>query len=539
MLSVATTSQIRTLESEWIAKCDARWGQVLMELAGSEAAKVAYRMFIDQQSHELTDVLVLCGNGNNGGDGLVIARFLHLWNVPVKVWIVNGKSAANQKMNSEEANANLAIAQKLGISINFLTDLKQLSFQNVALVIDGLLGTGLDRSVEGLYKEVIDLVNSSEKAIMAVDLPSGINSDTGQIMGTAIKATQTVTFGYLKTGLLCYPAAELCGKLNLVDIGLPNLGERTPKVSLTTVEYVANLLPIRKANSNKGTYGTLLTVAGSLGMSGATVMSTESSLRVGCGLAILATPKSLIPELPAKEIIYKALSETDKISIHPKAIEELKDELARASALVLGPGMSTHPQTVEFVQKFITDTLSKLKIPCIIDADALNAIARAPDCLSQSKHPFVLTPHPKELSRLMDTSTEKIQEDRITAALDAAKRFASVVLLKGANTVIADPQGNVFINPTGNSGMAKAGVGDVLSGIIGGLLAQGLAPLGAAVAGAYIHGRAGDLASEIHGQSGVMAGEISTCIPDAISSIHDGMLSPLEKSLQENITVIR
>jgi NAD(P)H-hydrate epimerase len=275
-------------------------------------------------------------------------------------------------------------------------------------------------------------------------------------------------------------------------------------------------------------------------MMGATLLSTESSLRVGCGLSVLAAPKSLIPQLSAKEVIYRALSETDRFSIHPKAIEELSDELARASAIVLGPGMSTHQQTVEFVQKFVTETLAKHKsTPCIIDADALNAIAKNPDCLSSAHHPFVLTPHPKELSRLTGVPTDQIQADRVSAALNAAKRFSSVVLLKGANTVIADPNGVVFINPTGSSAMAKAGAGDVLSGIIGGLLAQGLTPFDAAVAGAYIHGRAGDLAKEVHGLSGVMAGDISINIPDAVSTIRDGVLSLLEESLQDHLAVCR
>lgn len=538
MLSVATTAQLRKLESDWIAQANARWGQVLMELAGSAAAVIAYDMLAD---FDYETALVVCGNGNNGGDGLVIARLLSLWKVPVEVRLFDKNASGTMpKMTSEEASANLALAQAAGIPIHPFSSPDQLPFDQADLVVDALLGTGIDRAVEGPLKNVIESVNESGALVLSVDLPSGVNSDTGQIMGAAIKANQTATFGYLKTGLLCHPAAELCGKLHLIDIGLPELNERSPKVWLTTVEHVEKLIPERKVDSNKGTYGTLLTIAGSLGMSGATLLSSESSLLAGCGLSLLATPKSLIAGLPPKEVIYRPLSETDKQSIHPNALADLEDDLKKASALVLGPGMSTHPETVEFVAQFVSTTLLRLKnTPCIIDADALNALAQRPKCLADNRQLLVLTPHPKELSRLMGISTADIQADRINSAIKAAQRFSSVVLLKGANTVIADPEGTVFINPTGNPGMSKAGAGDVLSGIIGGLLAQGLAPLDAAVAGAYIHGRAGDLATRLHGIAGVVAGDIAMCIPEAFSTILDGTPSQFEESLEENLTALR
>lgn len=541
MLSVATTSQIKTLESTWIARCKAGWGQILMELAGQQAAQIAQAMMIDSPGK----VWVFCGNGNNGGDGLVIARYLKLWNASVEVWLVgkNSSSAPNtntRQMTSDEANVNLSIAEELGIPINFVSDKPLPPFENVALIVDALLGTGLDRPIEGTLKELISRINQSGKQVLAVDIPSGINSDNGQIMGQAIKATSTATFGYVKVGSLCYPAAELAGKLHLIDIGLPSLGQRSPEISLTTVEHVAHLLPKREANSNKGTYGTLLTIAGSLGMSGAALLSAETSLRIGCGLSILATPKSLVAHLDARELIYKPVSETESISIHPNAVSELEDELKRAKAIVIGPGLSVQPETVNFVLRFVGEILSQPDAPnCLIDADALNAIAKHPDCLSGKHSNLVLTPHPKELSRLMSISTDEIQADRVNSAITAAKHFNAVVVLKGANTVIADAKGTVFINPTGNPSMSKAGAGDVLSGIIGGLLAQGLTPLDAAISGAYIHGRAGDIAETKRGQSGVMASDISTTIPEAFSTIYDGIASELEESLQSTVAVVR
>jgi hydroxyethylthiazole kinase-like uncharacterized protein yjeF len=507
-----------------------------MEIAGAGAAKNAYSMSLEAPG----PVYIFCGSGNNGGDGLVVARFLKQWQLPVHVFMV-GKSksaksngAPSPTMSSEEGQTNYKLADSLGISLQEVGDASKIDLQGAALIVDALFGTGLDRPLEGIYKDVIERLNESGKPILAIDIPSGVNSDTGQIMGVAVKAARTVTFGYLKTGHLCHPGAALAGSLRLIDIGLPNLPEEAPVVSLTTAEYVRAVLPERKEDSNKGTFGTLITVAGSLGMSGATVLSTESALRVGAGLCILATPKSLVTSLPAREIIYKPLKETDKQSIAPGAIEELEEELKKASALVLGPGMSMHPQTVEFVQEFVGKTLDRLSdLPCVIDADALNAISTNTDCLSSKRHRFVLTPHPKELSRLMKVTTQAIQADRVNMCLKAAKQLGCVVILKGSFSVVADPDGTVFINPTGNSSMAKAGAGDVLSGVVGGLLSQGLTPLRAAVAGAYIHGRAGELASHTLGMAGVLAGDISDFIADGLLSIEHGLGTELENNLHE------
>jgi ADP-dependent NAD(P)H-hydrate dehydratase / NAD(P)H-hydrate epimerase len=508
-----------------------------MELAGAGAAKNAYSMYLEEPG----PVFIFCGTGNNGGDGLVVARFLKLWEVPVEVFLVSkNKSGAkpntpSQTMSSEEAQTNYRLAQALGVPIKQVDDPAKIDLRSPALIVDALFGTGLDRPLEGIYKEVIDRLNESGKPILAIDIPSGVNSDSGQEMGAAVKATRTVTFGYLKTGHLCHPGAALSGSLRLIEIGLSKLPEEVPVVSLTTAEHVHALVPERKEDSNKGTYGTLVTVAGSLGMSGATVLSAESALRVGTGLCILATPKSLVTALPPREVIYKPLKETDKQSIHPDAIEELEEELKKASALVLGPGMSMHPQTVQFVQEFVAKTLNRLNdLPCVIDADALNGISTNTDCLSSKRHRFVLTPHPKELSRLIKSSTQEIQADRINMCLKAAKQLGCVVILKGSFSVIADPDGNVFINPTGNASMAKAGAGDVLSGVVGGLLAQGLTPLHAAVAGAYIHGRAGELASNSLGMAGVLAGDISDFIADALLSVEHAAGTELEESLRES-----
>ena len=545
---IPTTAQIRRLESDWIAKCDPNWGQVLMEVAGRGAAEAAFEVW-EERNETLSgsqkgSVAIFCGRGNNGGDGFVVARYLHLWGVPVHVWVVGntkGRGAqADLAMTTVESSTNRDILKKLGVEVrSFASDLssnffdtadgKQLS-SSVTVVIDALLGTGIDRDVDAVFMHAIEMINGSDATVISVDLPSGIHSDTGQVMGAAVQAHATITFGNVKPGLLNYPGADFAGELRVIDIGLPEAAHEKPYVHLTSVELVRDLLPQRPANSHKGSFGYLLTIAGSLGMSGATMLATESSLKVGTGLCVLATPSSLVPHLPPKEVIYRPIAETDEVTIAPKALWELEKDLDKATAVVLGPGLSTNEETVSFVQKFMSKVMDRsTEVPCLIDADGLNCISENTKVFPEDARHIVITPHPKELARLLDESTSDIQKDRIGSATKAAVEFGCIVVLKGAHTVIADPDGNVYINPTGNPGMSTAGVGDVLSGIIGGLLAQGVEPFDAAVAGVYLHGRAGDLASHSLGEASVTAGNLVECIPDAILSIYDELASELEE----------
>ncbi|MCC7527668.1 MAG: NAD(P)H-hydrate dehydratase [Candidatus Melainabacteria bacterium] len=544
---IPTTAQIRRLESDWIAKCDPNWGQVLMEVAGRGAAEAAFEVWEErnesQSGSQKGSVAIFCGRGNNGGDGFVVARYLHLWGVPVHVWVVGntkGRGAqADQAMTTVESSTNRDILKKLGVEVrSFSSDLssnffdtadgKQLS-SSVTVIVDALLGTGIDRDVDAVFMHAIEMINGSDATVIAVDLPSGIHSDTGQVMGAAVKAHATITFGNVKPGLINFPGSDFAGELRVIDIGLPEAAHEKPFVHLTSVELVRDLLPERPANSHKGSFGYLLTIAGSLGMSGATMLATESSLKVGTGLCILATPSSLVPHLPPKEVIYRPIAETDKTTIAPKALWELEKDLDKATAVVLGPGLSTNEETVSFVQKFMSKVMDRsTEVPCLIDADGLNCISENTKVFPEDARHIVITPHPKELARLLDESTSDIQKDRIGSATKAAVEFGCIVVLKGAHTVIADPDGNVYINPTGNPGMSTAGVGDVLSGIIGGLLAQGVEPFDAAVAGVYLHGRAGDIASHALGEASVTAGNLVESIPDAILSIYDELASELE-----------
>jgi hydroxyethylthiazole kinase-like uncharacterized protein yjeF len=525
---IPTTAQLRELEASYIKICDARWGQTLMEIAGRGAAEIALSLWQENPG----DVVVFCGRGNNGGDGMVAARYLHLWEVPVLVVLLpSDKGAAEFQMATEESNTNRALVQHFGIPITTANRLPD--DVSPTLILDALLGTGITREVKDDYKSAIDSINASEAQILAIDLPSGVDSDSGQIRGAAIRADHTVTFGYLKPGLLNEPGGELAGDITVIDIGLPELGDQKPIIQLAVSEWVREILPARPADSHKGTYGTILTIAGSLGMMGATLLASESALRVGGGLSLLAVPHSLLPQLPPKEVIYRSLPETESNSISLKALDKLDDDLQKATAIILGPGISTQDETVQFVQRFVREKLAATKKPCVIDADALNALSRSKESLIGKDNKIVLTPHPKELSRLMDVSTDEIQSDRISWAQKAAEKFKCVVVLKGARTVVADYEGHVFINPTGNAAMATAGAGDVLSGTIGGLLAQGMEPIDAAVCGVYLHGFAGDLAAHEIGEAGLLAGDISRALPYALTAIKQGQCSDLENLLKQ------
>ncbi len=565
-MRIPTSKQMRSLEKEWIEAFDSPWGQVLMEIAGRGAAMRALKKWTESPG----DVLVLAGTGNNGGDGLVVARYLTLWGVPVSVCLIDPKTEGEQlsiktsskggqalaesdqivelRMATQEGQVNKDILTKMNVPMRVIDPASMLSehrlqdgesgailsdpvidqiFFDTTLVIDAIFGTGLTRDVEGVHRRVIEAVNRSGKRVISIDVPSGINSDTGQINGAAIRADETVTFGYLKPGLLCYPGTNHKGHISIVDIGLPEIPDNLPDINLSTIELVREMLPIRPADAHKGSFGHVLCVAGSEGMSGAATLAGLSAMRTGAGLVYLAAPKSVSQQISIQELICKPMPETASGSLNLEAVKKMKKQLDHVQAAIVGPGLSCDPETVDAVCQL----LSEINCPCVVDADALNALAlKGGTCLPDTGE-FVLTPHPKELSRLLNCSTEDIQKDRIKAAIDAAKKFNAVVVLKGAMTVIANWNEEVFINPTGNPGMATAGAGDVLAGIIGGLLAQKVDPMQAAILGVYIHGRAGDLLSEQLGDAGLLASDILQAIPIAVTSIKNADRSRLEDDI--------
>lgn len=536
-MRILTTSQVRALEAAWIKHCHENWGMVLMELAGLGASK----MLLELMEGMPAAVTVVCGKGNNGGDGMVVARHLLRAGVELYVFVVG---AENDKY-SEDHLTNRRILEGMGVEMEWIDtkDLEPLraSIAETSCVVDAILGTGIDREVDGITAQIIDLINESARPVLAIDIPSGINSDTGQIMGISIQAAATATFGSVKPGLLCHPGNLVAGEIRLIDIGLPmpeTLPEQLldslpqleiPRWWLATAADVGSKLPERPVDSHKGSFGQILLVAGSLGMTGAALMSARSCLKSGAGLAVLSSPKTVVPAFPPEEIIYRALPETAQGTISADAVKELESEMERAQVMVIGPGLSDNEETVGFVHELV----KKVRVPCVIDADGLNALSKNTKVLSDTEGGFVFTPHPKELSRLMGKPVKEIQADRIRSAQEAAKRFGATIVLKGANTVVATPDDDVFIIPTGNSGMATAGSGDVLSGIIAGLLAQGMNRTWAAVAGAYIHGAAGDFAAAELGEDGMVASDILSFVPITIKMLREGAFpgSILERTI--------
>ncbi|MBI3611126.1 MAG: NAD(P)H-hydrate dehydratase [Nitrospirae bacterium] len=486
---------------------------VLMENAGR---RVVEEIENTQGPVKGKTVVVAAGKGNNGGDGLVAARYLHERSAHVFVFLI-----APPEAMTGEARANLERFQKLSGRFHLLKE-ETLGDLTEALshsdwVVDALFGTGLASPVQGLAAKVIAAINASGKPVMAVDLPSGIHTDTGQVMGIAVKAAVTVTFALPKRGLLLYPGSDYTGRLKIADIGIPEaLIRRLPAaVQWMTPSEAADSLKRRPMNAHKGTFGHVLVIAGSVGKGGAAVMTSLAALRVGAGLVTLALPSGLEASLPDRplEIMTLPLPQTADRSIGRAALEPLLKFAQDKTVAAIGPGLSTHPETVNVVHDLVT----RLTIPMVIDADGLNALVGRLDLLKQARAPVVLTPHPGEMARLIGVRVPEIQADRLEVSADFVRRHPVTLVLKGAQTIIAARSGLLTINPTGNPGMATAGTGDVLTGMIAGLIAQGYEPDLAARLGVYLHGRAGDLAASEVGEVGFLAGDLIQRIPAVIS----------------------
>jgi NAD(P)H-hydrate epimerase len=476
---------------------------LLMENAGERSAEMALAML------EGENVVVVAGKGNNGGDGIACAR--HLFNLGVKVKIV---LLARKEEIKGDAKANLEIAERMGIEILELPDDIKSHLQDADLVIDAIFGTGLKGEVGSPYKEAIEAINSAEKPVLSIDIPSGIG-DNGEICGVAVKADRTITFALPKRGLILYPGAYYAGDIYVADIGIPRSLLSTPALDLLTPSLLQELLPERPPDAHKGSFGHLLVLSGSLGFTGAAAMCCEGALRVGTGLVTLGIPSSLndIMEVKLTEAMTYPLPETKEHTLSFQALPLIKEKLRKCSALAIGPGLSTNSETCQLVYNL----LKEIELPAVIDADALNCLAGKNLDFKGKK--FVLTPHPGEMGRLVGEEVRNIQADRIGWAKRLAEESGCVVVLKGARTVIASPEGECFINPTGNSGMASGGTGDVLTGMIGGFLAQGLPPLSSALLGVFLHGLCGDLAKRELGEEYMCATDLPRFLPKAFEII--------------------
>jgi NAD(P)H-hydrate epimerase len=489
---------------------------VLMENAGRAVADAALDADGGLRGRE---VAVFCGKGNNGGDGLVAARHLLRAGADPLVFVVG--SFQNLK---GDARKNLDMATRAGVRVRSLADTADLKtvaeeVRRAAIVIDALFGTGFKPPARGFYEEVIVFINDLGLPIVAVDIPSGLSADHGRVAGASVAAGHTVTFGLPKVGQFLYPAAAACGRITLADIGFPSALEERISAShrLVTPRSASALLSPRPPDCHKGQSGHLLILAGSRGMVGAAVLAARGALRAGAGLVTVALPESQAPPcldgLP--EAMVLPLPETSRGTPAEGALDVLLEQMPGKQAMAIGPGLSRNKSTARLVRTLITH----VKVPLVVDADGLNAIADSPSILLESVSDIVATPHPGELGRLLGLSAAQIQEQRIEVARNFSKKYGLLVVLKGARTVVAAPSGQVSVNTTGNAGMAAGGMGDVLTGAIGALIAQGHTPRQAAVLGSYLHGRAGDIAAAETGPWGYLAAEVADLIPAALSSL--------------------
>jgi len=491
-------------------------GAVLME----NAARGAARSFLEHfDPADGSSVLVICGSGNNGGDGYVAARYLSQAGLRVMV-IVIGESGKI----SGEALLNLEIIRHMNLDIREAPDpegwkkvrkyLKECDY-----IIDAILGTGLNSPVRGYYGQVIKEINSVLKPVMAIDIPSGLNADTGMVMGVAVRADLTVTFGYPKLGQVLFPGVDMVGRLVRIDIGIPDMVSASVESPCRMLEAgdFSGLFGEEKRDIHKGARGHLLILAGSTGKTGAAALAALGALRAGAGLVTVGIPKSLNSILEAKltEAMTETLPETPEGTLSVKAKDEIVRLMEGKSAVAMGPGLSQNPETSDLVRKIIKEC----KLPMVIDADGLNALAKDKGSMKGMGKGKILTPHPGEMGRLAGLTAKEVQADRVGTASRFAQEHGCCLVLKGARTLIAEPDGKIFLNPTGNPALSSGGSGDVLTGLISGFLARGWDSALAASAGVYLHGLAADLLAEDMGQAGVLAGELPDVIPGLMDAL--------------------
>lgn len=515
MIPILTADEIRALDVYTIQTAGVP-GPVLMENAGRAVFEALMARYGDEARSGPT--AVLCGRGNNGGDGFVVARYL-----------LNRGCAATAYLLGRREEVKGDAAVHLGAYVGSGGNLVQVTGSDeareavaageAAVVVDAVLGTGLKDDVQGLAAAAIDWMKQARRPVVSVDIPSGVSSDSGRICGDAVQADLTVTFAYPKRGHYLYPGAALVGRLEVAEIGIPTaaLGRIQPGVYCLEEEDFRGLLR-RAADSHKGTFGHVFVLGGGVGKTGAPGLAARAALRSGAGLATVSWPAGLKGEsrLPL-EVMTEPLSggEPNAAGWEAETWEAAAPRLSGASALVVGPGMGTSVGAGRFLERMF----STPGAPAVLDADALNLVAEQPSLWSGRKRSAVLTPHPGEAGRLLGSSVREVQSDRVGAVSELARRFGCAVVLKGAGTLVSEPGSGVFLIPRGNPGMATAGSGDVLSGVIGALLARGLSTLEAVRLGAYVHAVAGDLAAERLGVEGVIASDIVESLPHAFRRI--------------------
>ncbi|MCL1848271.1 MAG: NAD(P)H-hydrate dehydratase [Clostridiales bacterium] len=491
---------------------------LLMENAGRAAAAAAWKYL----STEKNQAVIIAGKGNNGGDGLVAARHLHQWGADVRLFLL-----CNPEEYQGTARENWGFIEGADIRWYVLKDKNsfyplKLCLETAAVAVDAILGVGFRGSLEENYLQAVEALNQGSARVLSVDIPSGIDPDSGQAASEAVLAGETVAFAYGKQGLYQYPGRKHAGIVSVVDISVPKeaieiLGQTTEWVD---AGYAGALLPSIQEDSHKGSFGHVVSVAGSRGMTGAALLAAKSVLRGGAGLVTTAAPDSLADgfDLAFPEGMTAALTEDSPGRLSPQAGSEILAIAKDTDVLLFGPGLARDASLPEILQQ----VLAAWEKPTVLDAGGLWALAQNKDIAISAAGPLVLTPHPGEMGMLLDVTTQEVQRDRCAAVCKAAREYGAVVVLKGASTLVADPEGMLYINSTGNPALATAGSGDVLAGALAAFIAQGLPPCDAAVLAVFLHGLAGDMLKETKGGRGCLAGEIADFLPLAAKEMRDG-----------------
>jgi|FaiFalDrversion3_1042247.scaffolds.fasta_scaffold02213_2 NAD(P)H-hydrate epimerase len=522
-MKAVTAEQMRRLERE-SEGLGVSLGQ-LMENAGLQVAREVWEGLGKRGGAE---VVALIGPGNNGGDGLVAARHLASWGAKVAAYLVLPRRPEDPLVAQAQARG-VEVVEAAGD--DGLTVLHSL-LSTADLVLDAVLGTGRRRPLEGVVAEVFRLVarvrsQRPSLRLVALDLPSGLDPDTGEVDPLTPYADVTITLGFPKVGLFLFPGAERVGRLEVVDIGIPeHLAEDFP-LDVLDARWARQALPPRPMSAHKGTFGRVLAVVGSVNYIGAAYLACLGAARVGAGYVTLATPASVHPILAGKltEVTHLPLPEAVSGVFSPDAVAAVRRALGQVEVLLIGCGLGQSPAAEALVRHLLLGD-PPVTTPVVLDADALNILARQEGWWQEVRAPAVLTPHPGEMARLLDTPIEEVEQARLTTAQEAARRWGVTVVLKGPFTVIASPEGNLRLSPFANPALATAGTGDVLAGVIAGLMAQGLHPFTAASLGVFLHGAAGEVLRHEVGDAGTLAGDLLPLLPRVIRAIKEGAPLP-------------
>ncbi len=512
MLTIVTSQEMRGMDQTTIENIGIP-GVVLMENAGVGTTRVIQNLLADTPQPL---VYVFCGKGNNGGDGFVIAR--HLWDAGAEVNIF---IAGAEKDVKGDALTNYNAIRKLDIPVRFVNspaELKEIPRHAPDIVVDALLGTGIQGAVHGFMKDVIEFVNRMDCPVVSVDVPSGLDADSPVLAGEAVRADVTVTMALPKLCHVFHPAKSYVGELFIADIGIPHHIRNSSDVKMRMVEKQDIYLPEREADSHKYRNGKVAVIAGSAGFTGAATMSAQAALNIGAGLVRLAVPASLNGILESKltEVITLPYSAGKKDYLTRDNVAELQELIEWCDVLAVGPGLGREETT----QKAILDLLTDFNKPAVIDADALFSLAKNTDLLKSKHTDWIFTPHHGEFHRFLpDVGKDELSASFPKLARQFAKEHGLVLLLKGAPSLVASPDGDVFVNPTGNPGLASGGTGDVLTGMVAGLAAQGMNPAAAAYIANYLHGLCADEVASQKSVYGLNATDLLTALGDVLHNL--------------------